>query len=296
MRSQNMPLCPTHAQFTLQLILTADKGERRERLVFLLNKWLKWLIGYHCRFIFFIQIINLSFQVKSHVISSVGFCWPALNERQSWCSLNQRQRWFLNFSQHAVPHTFSNDFLWKMKMRPMSDTMRISSDTWCMEFGWLLSISLRALLLRVFVTWGRMSSQPHWASEAAWSQLMAFTQHSPACQQDLDTEHRKISLFHTHTAVKCHEVEQFNVFIPCSHPVFTPNSTLCSQSSAFICSHVAQPSELSWGFALCLHTVIDQHALTSALLQVTAAGRAAKSQSNIRAATDEYFHYFESAE
>ena len=124
-------------------------------------------------------------------------------------------------------------------MRPVPRTMRISSDTWCMEFVWLLSISLRALLPRVFVTWGRMSSQPHWASEAAWSQLMAFTQHSPACQQDLDTEHREISLFHTHThththaAVKCHEVERFNVFIPCSHPVFAPNSTLCSQCSAF---------------------------------------------------------------
>lgn len=191
---------------------------------------------------FFIQIINLSFQVKSNVISSVGFCWPALNERQSWCSLNQRQRWFLNFSQHAVPHTFSNDFLWKMKMRPMSDTMGISSDTWCMEFGWLLSISLRALWLRVFVTWGRMSSQPHRASEAAWSQLMAFTQHSPACQQDLDTEHRKISLFHTH----CSQVS-WSRAVQCIHPM-QPSCIYPKQQSllSVLCFYFSTCSPTVW--------------------------------------------------
>lgn len=46
---------------------------------------------------------------------------------------------------------------------------------------------------------------------------------------------------------------------------------LCCTGSIF--PHVAQPSELSRGFMLCWHTVIDQHALTSTVPQVTAAGR-----------------------
>ena len=77
------------------------------------------------------------------------------------------------------------------------------------------------------------------ASLGVWgSMIPAYGLYTALARLSAGLRHRAqgnitLSHTHTHTAVKCHEVERFNVFIPCSHPVFAPNSTLCSQCSAF---------------------------------------------------------------